>query len=80
MNKKILVTLGVTGLILANVGFSFATSSNVIEKSKSVDYSMSQEYYDSIDKTIEENGIKYDLTLHLRTPHYYSLVLTHLLI
>ena len=37
MNKKILVTLGVTGLILANVGFSFATSSNVIEKSKKVD-------------------------------------------
>lgn len=61
MNKKMLVTLGVTGLMLVNVGFSFATSPNVIEKSKNVDYSVSQEYYDSIDKTIVENGIKYEL-------------------
>ena len=43
MNKKMLVTLGVTGLMLVNVGFSFATSPNVIEKSKKVDYSASQE-------------------------------------
>lgn len=61
MNKKMLVTLGVTGLMLVNVGFSFATSPNVIEKSKNVDYSVSQEYYDSIDKTIVENGKKYEL-------------------
>lgn len=61
MNKKMLVTLGITGLMLVNVGFSFATSSNVIEKSKNVEYSVSQEYYDSIDKTIVENGIKYEL-------------------
>lgn len=61
MNKKMLVTLGVTGLMLVNVGFSLATSPNVIEKSKNVDYSVSQEYYDSIDKTIVENGIKYEL-------------------
>lgn len=61
MNKKMLVTLGVTGLMLVNVGFSFATSSNVIEKSKNVEYSVSQEYYDSIDKIIVENGIKYEL-------------------
>lgn len=61
MNKKMLVTLGVTGLMLVNVGFCFATSPNVIEKSKNVDYSVSQEYYDSIDKTIVENGKKYEL-------------------
>ena len=61
MNKKMLVTLGVTGLMLVNVGFSFATSTNVIEKSKKVDYSASQEYYDSMNKTIVENGKKYEL-------------------
>ena len=61
MNKKMLVTLGVTGLMLVNVSFSFATSPNVIEKSKKVDYSASQEYYDSINKTIVENGKKYEL-------------------
>lgn len=61
MNKKMLVTLGVTGLMLVNVGFSFATSPNVIEKSKKVDYSASQEYYDSMNKTIVENGKKYEL-------------------
>ena len=61
MNKKMLVTLGVTGLMLVNVGFSFATSPNAIEKSKKVDYSASQEYYDSINKTIVENGKKYEL-------------------
>lgn len=61
MNKKILLALGVTGLILVNVGFSFATSPNVIEKSKSVDYSVSQDYYNSIDKTIVENEKRYEL-------------------
>lgn len=61
MNKKILLALGVTGLILINVCFSFATSPNVIKKSKSVDYSVSQDYYNSIDKTIVENEKRYEL-------------------
>lgn len=61
MNKKMLITLGITGLMLINTGFSFATNSNVIEKSKKVDYSVSQDYYNSIEKTITENGKKYEL-------------------
>ena len=61
MNKKMLITLGITGLMLVNAGFSFATNSNVIEKSKKVDYSVSQDYYNSIEKTITENGKKYEL-------------------
>ena len=36
MNKKMLVTLGVTGFILANVGFSFATSSKLLSTKKEI--------------------------------------------
>ncbi len=61
MKKKVLLTLGIISLIVVNMELSFASNPNVIEKSETIDYSVSEDYLNSIDKTISENGKRYEL-------------------
>lgn len=62
MSKKILIIMSVIVLMLMNFSICFASNNNeILEKQYTVDYKIADDYYNSIDKTIFENKVGYDL-------------------
>lgn len=62
MNKKILAIIGIILLIFTSFNVCFASSDlKTLEKQYTVDYKMADEFYNSIDKTIFQNKVGYEL-------------------
>lgn len=61
MNKKILIITNLIMILLASINVCYASDIKTLEKEYTVDYKIADEFYNSIDKTIFENKIGYEL-------------------
>ena len=61
MSKKILISLSIFLIILANVSMCFASNLQIVQKEITVDYKNADEQYNNISKTLVEDKIYYEL-------------------
>ena len=61
MSKKILISLSIFLIILANVSMCFASNLKTVQKEITVDYKNADEQYNNISKTLVEDKIYYEL-------------------
>lgn len=73
MNKKILIITSLIMILLASIDVCYASDIKKLEKEYTVDYKIADEFYNSIDKTIFENKIGYELDNIDRTDNLKTL-------
>lgn len=78
MNKKILWITSIVIVLLANLSVCFASDNlQILEKQYTVDYRKADEFYNTIDKTIIEDKIGYDLESIDRVDNFKTLTKEH---
>lgn len=76
MSKKILILTSIMMILLVNLSICFASSNlAIIEKTYTVDYKNSDEFYNSIDKSIIEDKIGYELENIDRVDNFKTLTI-----
>ena len=73
MNKKILIITNLIIILLASINVCYASDIKTLEKEYTVDYKNADDFYNSIDKTIFENKIGYELANIDRTDNLKTL-------
>lgn len=61
MSKKVLISLSIFLIILANVSMCFASNLQIVQKEITVDYKNADEQYNDISKTLVEDKVYYEL-------------------
>lgn len=61
MSKKVLISLSIFLIILANVSMCFAGNLQIVQKEITVDYKNADEQYNDISKTLVEDKVYYEL-------------------
>lgn len=74
MNKKLIIITSMLMVLLASINICFAsTELQTINKQNTVDYKVSDEFYNSIDKTIVEDKVCYELKNVNRVDNFKTL-------
>ena len=61
MSKKVLISLSIFLIILANVSMCFASDLKIVQKEITVDYKNADEQYNNISKTLAQDKVYYEL-------------------
>lgn len=78
MNKKIIISLSILMILLANVSMCIASSEfKRVEKQITVDYKIADERYSNIDKTLVKDKIYYELENIDRKDNLKTLTMEH---